>query len=119
MKRLTELTLATGDERLPGRGYARTDRGDLLNVAGLGMFGAMVVFATYILSPQAEALYPATPLLWLAMLPLGGWLLRMILLGWYGKQDYDPIVFALKDKYGLSMLVLILAILFYAAGLIL
>ena len=28
VKRLTELTLATSDERLPGRGYGRPDRGD-------------------------------------------------------------------------------------------
>ena len=44
VKRLTELTLATSDDRLPGRGYGRPDRPDLLNVASLGMVGALVIF---------------------------------------------------------------------------
>ncbi len=44
VKRLTELTLATSDERLPGRGYGRPDRGDLLNVAWLGTIGALLIF---------------------------------------------------------------------------
>ncbi len=44
VKRLTELTLATSDEPLPGRGYGRNDRGDLLNVGALGIVGALVIF---------------------------------------------------------------------------
>ena len=34
VKRLTELTLAKSDGKVPGRGYRRSDREDLLNVAG-------------------------------------------------------------------------------------
>ncbi|SOC16297.1 UbiA family prenyltransferase [Rhodobacter maris] len=117
VKRLTELTLATNDERLPGRGYGRPDRGDLLNVAGLGVFGALAIFFLYSVSDQGRALYPDTWLLWLAMVPMGGWLIRMVALGWYGKQDYDPIVFALKDKFGLGILMLTLSLMFWGAGL--
>jgi 4-hydroxybenzoate polyprenyltransferase len=116
VKRLTELTLATSDERLPGRGYGRADRGDLLNVAGLGVFGALVIFFRYSVSEQGRALYPDTWLLWLAMLPMAWWLIRMVALGWQGKQDYDPIVFALRDKLGLGILMLTLSLMFWAAG---
>ena len=117
VKRLTELTLATSDERLPGRGYGRPDRGDLLNVAGLGTVGALVIFFLYSLSAQGRELYPTTWILWLAMVPMAFWLIRMVLLGWFGKQDYDPIVFAMRDKFGIGLLMIILSLMFWAAGL--
>jgi len=117
VKRLTELTLATSDERLPGRGYARRDRSDLRNVAILGMAGTLVVFFLYTLSEQARALYPTRWILWVAMIPMGMWLLRMLRLGFFGKQDYDPIVFAMRDKRGIGLLLLTLSMMFYAAGL--
>ena len=117
VKRLTELTLASADEPLPGRGYARPDRGDLLNVAAIGVVGALVIFFLYSISEQGRMLYPDTWLLWLAMLPMGGWLVRMVALGWFGKQDYDPIVFALRDKFGLGILMMMLSLMFWAAGL--
>ncbi|RLJ60556.1 4-hydroxybenzoate polyprenyltransferase [Litoreibacter meonggei] len=117
VKRLTELTLATSDERLPGRGYGRPDRSDLLNVAGLGMFGALLVFFLYTFTDQARSLYPTQWLLWVAMLPIGGWLFRMVSLGYKGKQDYDPIVFAMRDRHGISLILFTLTLMFYAAGL--
>jgi len=117
VKRLTELTLAKNDERLPGRGYGRPDRGDLLNVAGIGVVGALVIFFLYSVSDQGQMLYPDTWLLWLAMVPMGWWLVRMVALGWFGKQDYDPIVFALRDKFGLGILMMTLSLMFWAAGL--
>ena len=114
VKRLTELTLATNDERLPGRGYGRLDREDLLNVAGIGMAGALVIFFLYSFSAQAQLLYPTQLVLWVALIPIAGWLFRMIRLGWQGKQDYDPIVFALKDKRGIGLLLITLALMIYA-----
>lgn len=117
VKRLTELTLAKSDERLPGRGYSRADRGDLLNVAALGIVGALVIFFLYSISEQGRQLYPTTWLLWVAMVPMAWWLIRMVLLGWFGKQDYDPIVFAMRDKFGLGLLMITLSLMFWAAGL--
>ena len=117
VKRLTELALAQNDDRLPGRGYGRTDRGDLLNVAGLGTFGALLVFFLYSISDQGHELYPTTWILWVAMLPMAYWLIRMVVLGWRGRQDYDPIVFAMRDKLGLGVLMITLSLMFWAAGL--
>jgi len=117
VKRMTELALATTDDRLPGRGYGRLDRPDLLNVAGLGTFGALLIFFLYSFSDQADALYPTKWILWVALIPLGIWLIRMVRLGYLGKQDYDPIVFAMRDKKGLGIIMITLALMFYAAGL--
>ena len=117
VKRLTELTLAANDERLPGRGYGRSDRGDLLNVAGLGAVAALLTFVAYSFTEQAQALYPTQWMLWLALIPMAAWLIRMVRLGYFGKQDHDPIVFAMRDKRGLGLLMLTLSMMFYAAGL--
>ena len=117
VKRITELTLATTDERLPGRGYGKPDRGDLLNVSVLGMVGALLAFFAYSFTDQARLLYPTQWLLWLALLPIAAWLYRMIRLGWLGKQDYDPIVFAMRDKRGIGLLMIALGLMFQAAGL--
>lgn len=117
VKRLTELTLATSDDPLPGRGYGRPDRGALLNLSMAGMAVSLLIFFLYTLSPQARALYPDRWSLWLAMIPLAGWLFRMVRLGFYGKQDYDPIVFAMRDKRGLGLIMITLSLMWYAAGL--
>ena len=50
-------------------------------------------------------------------LPISLWLIRMVMLGWFGKQDYDPIVFAMRDKFGIGLLMIILSLMFWAAGL--
>ena len=116
VKRITELTLATSDARLPGRGYGRPDRGDLLNVAVLGMVGALVAFFGYSFTEQAALLYPTRWLLWVALVPIFWWLYRMIRMGWAGRQDYDPIVFALRDKRGIGILLIALSVMLQAAG---
>jgi 4-hydroxybenzoate polyprenyltransferase len=117
VKRLTEVALATTDDRLPGRGYGRADREDLLNVAVLGALWSIFIYVLYSFSPQAIELYDTRWLLWVAAIFLACWLGRMVLLGYHGKQDYDPIVFAMRDKLGLGILMAMLSIMFYAAGL--
>ncbi len=117
VKRITELSRASGEDTLPGRGYGRPDLADLRNVAGIGVVGALVIFLLYSVSDQGTALYPTTWLLWVAMVPMAIWMVRMVNLAWHGRQDYDPIVFALRDPVGLGLLMLILSLMFWAAGL--
>ena len=117
VKRLTEVTLAKTDDRLPGRGYARPDRGKLLNLALAGVIGAVLSFLAYGFSPQAVSLYPARIFLWAAAVPMSLWLLRMVRQGYEGRQDYDPILFAMRDKRGIGLLLACLALLFFASGL--
>jgi membrane protein DedA with SNARE-associated domain len=52
----------------------------------------------------------------LSIIPLALWQIRMVALGWQGKQDYDPIVFAMRDKTGVLIIAVTVLILFYAAG---
>ncbi|SLN49539.1 UbiA family prenyltransferase [Pseudooctadecabacter jejudonensis] len=117
VKRMTELALAKDDNPLPGRGYARRDMGDLLNMSAIGMVGALVIFFLYSYSDQALGLYPDQWLLWLALVPIAAWLYRMVRLGYMGRMDYDPIVFALSDMRGLGYLLITLSLMFYGAGL--
>lgn len=116
VKRLTELTLAKSDGKVPGRGYRKSDREDLVNVAGLGVFFSLVIFLLYTFSATATALYADLWLLRLAIVPLALWQIRMVVLGWQGKQDYDPIVFAMRDKIGLLIIAVIVLIMVFAAG---
>jgi len=117
VKRMTELALAKDDAPLPGRGYARRDLGDLLNMSAIGMAGALVIFFLYSYSTQALTLYPDQWLMWLALAPIAAWLYRMVRLGYMGRMDYDPIVFAMTDIRGIGYLLITLSLLFYAAGL--
>ncbi len=117
VKRLTELSLASDDDFLPGRGYRRADRGDLLNVAALGTVAALLVFLAYTFTEQAISLYQERWLLWLAMVPIAAWLVRMVRLGHLGKQHDDPIVFAMRDKLGLGLIMLALCLMIYGTGL--
>lgn len=117
VKRLTEVTLAKTDDRLPGRGYARPDRSVLLTLALVCVIGAVLSFLMYGFSHQAIALYPHRIFLWFAAIPMSLWLLRMVRLGYEGRQDYDPILFAMRDKRGIGLLLMCLAAMFYASGL--
>ncbi len=118
VKRMTELSRVEHDGPLPGRGYGRADMGDLLNVAYLGMFAALLNFFLYSFSEQAVRLYPARWLLWVALIPIALWLKRMIRLGRSGQMDYDPVVHALKDRRGVALVLVTLTIMFAAAGLL-
>ena len=74
-----------------------------------------MIFFLYSFSEQAATLYDVQWLLWVALFPMAIWLIRMISLGYLGRQDYDPIVFAMRDKIGIGLLMLTLATMFFAA----
>jgi 4-hydroxybenzoate polyprenyltransferase len=103
VKRLVELGKAKDEAPLPGRGYARRDRADLRNIAITASVGALVVYTLYTYSEIAAVLYNNPLGIRLAAIPVALWLGRMITLGWQGRMDYDPIVFALRDPIGLAL----------------
>ncbi|MHA3914015.1 UbiA family prenyltransferase [Halovulum sp. GXIMD14793] len=114
VKRLTELAKATTDGPVPGRKYSKSDRGDLLNVAILAGIASCAVFVGYSYSSVAQVLYYSAWQLRLAVLPLALWLTRMIWTGWMGSQAYDPIEFALRDKFGLALIAIAMITLVWA-----
>ena len=40
----------------------------------------------------------------------------MIYLGWHGEQDYDPLVFAMKDIKGIALVLATLGMILYASA---
>jgi len=103
VKRLIELGKARDEAALPGRGYARRDRADLRNIAITASVGSLVVYTLYTYSEIAATLYDTLWMIRFAAIPVALWLARMITLGWQGRMDYDPIVFALRDPIGLAL----------------
>lgn len=115
VKRLTELTLAQSDGRIPGRGYTPSDRKSLLNTVVVATAVSLVVFLVYTFSDSALQLYHNLTVLRFAGIPYVIWQARMIYLGWHGQQDYDPLVFAMKDVRGIALVLLTLAMILYAS----
>lgn len=116
VKRMTELARAKTEEKLPGRAYQKRDRPDLLNMSILTALNGIIIFLTYTYSETAYTLYAGIwELRWVAI-PLTVWMVRMISTGWAGTQDYDPIVFALRDRYSLVFSVIVVLGLFNAAA---
>lgn len=118
VKRLTELTLARSDGRVPGRGYTPADRAALLYLAIAATVLSSAVFFAYTLGSSAAGLYEDLLVLRLAGVPFAIWQARMVYLGWHGKQDYDPLVFAMKDAKGLFLMAVTLAMVLFAAGVV-
>jgi len=116
VKRMTELSRAKTEGKLPGRAYQKSDRPDLLNMSILTALNGIIIFISYTYSSTAYTLYAGIwELRWVAI-PLTVWMTRMISTGWAGTQDYDPIVFALRDRYSLIFSVVVVLGLFNAAA---
>lgn len=116
VKRMTELARTKADGRVPGRAYARVDRPDLLNMAVMAALFGNIIFLTYTYSEPAQELYLGIWELRWCVIPISAWMVRMITTGWAGTQNYDPIVFAMRDRVGLALSIVIVLGLINAAG---
>lgn len=116
VKRMTEVARVKHENRLPGRAYSKGDRSDLLNMSVLSAFNANIIFLAYTYSSTAYLLYAGIWELRWVVIPLSAWMYRMIWTGWAGKQNYDPIVFAMRDRIGLSLAVVVVLGLYNAAA---
>ena len=68
--------------------------------------------ALYLNSPESQALYHHSKPLWLICPLMLYWISRIWLLTTRGQMNDDPVVFALKDKISLLVLVMMGAIVF-------
>jgi 4-hydroxybenzoate polyprenyltransferase/phosphoserine phosphatase len=103
VKRLTDLARAGKGGALPGRGYSAANMGGLQSLAGLTSLASVAIFIAYSLSPHAAVLYSSPGLLRLATVPIAVWLARMVVLSRQGREDYDPMIFVVHDRLGLTI----------------
>lgn len=109
IKRYTELRVQfhAGKSAPLGRGYLLEDMPLLIALAGAAGYASVVVLALYVNSETVTMLYERPEGLWSICVLLLYWVSRALLIAHRGQMHDDPIVFALKDR--VSLLVLMLA----------
>jgi 4-hydroxybenzoate polyprenyltransferase len=100
MKRFIELERRQkeGEVSVKGRGYRV---GDLSFVGVIGCVSgylSIVVLALYMTSQTIEELYNSPQGLWVVSLLLLYWMTRVWMISFRGEMNFDPIVFALRDR---------------------
>ena len=100
VKRCSELVMRrdAGKDAAVGRGYRVSDLAVLFPAACASGYGAILVVALYMQSPEVAALYRHPIRLWLLYPLLLYWITRMILLASRDELHDDPVVFALTDR---------------------
>ena len=91
-----------------GRGYEISDLNFVSFIALSSGLLSSLVLALYINSPNVMTLYPSPKYLWITPFLFLFWILRMCFKTHRGQMDYDPIIFASKDKVSLSLFFLII-----------
>lgn len=103
VKRCSELVMVRdrGGRDIAGRGYRVVDLPAMTALAAAAGYGAAMVFAFYLSSPEMALLYRTPAMLWGACPLLLAWISRIILLAARGELHHDPVVFALTDRTSL------------------
>jgi len=106
VKRFAELerVVASGGEGIDSRGYTAKDLPLLLGAGLASGFSAIVIFTIYLIQEQyPRDIYRMPGLLWMMVPIIMVWLLRVWHLALHGRMDEDPVAFALKDRFSLSL----------------
>ncbi|MBA3054652.1 MAG: UbiA family prenyltransferase [Sphingomonadales bacterium] len=100
VKRCSELVMLReeGKDGIVGRGYRVADLAVLFPAACAAGYGAILVVALYMASPEVAVLYRHPARLWLLYPLLLYWITRVILLSGRNELHDDPVVFALTDR---------------------
>ncbi|WPB57298.1 UbiA family prenyltransferase [Xylophilus sp. GOD-11R] len=116
VKRYTELRDAQLENRRQpaGRGYAVDDLPILLTLGVSSGFSAVVVLALYVNNPDADINYKYPQMLWLAVLAVLYWIVRVWMKTHRGEIHEDPVVFAATDKQSWAVVILISVCFFIA-----
>jgi 4-hydroxybenzoate polyprenyltransferase len=109
VKRYAELASDARTDRLVGhqRGYGRDDLPLILSLGTAAGYCSIVVIAVYINSPDSLVHYRHTRPLWLICPLLLFWISRVWMLAARGHMHEDPVVFALRDRTSLLLVVLL------------
>ena len=87
-----------------GRGYQAQDAPLVLALGAATTAGAVLLFVIYLLNEAVgNAVYDRPALLWIILIAVALWLLRIWLLALRGKLDDDPVAFAVRDGVSISL----------------
>jgi 4-hydroxybenzoate polyprenyltransferase len=105
VKRYAELDDSRKAGKLVGhsRGYGADDLPLILSLGTTAGYSAIVVVALYINSPDSIALYHHKKTLWLICPLMLFWISRVWMLTARGHMHEDPVVFALRDRLSLML----------------
>lgn len=117
VKRFTELKVMqqSGNERVAGRGHVVEDLALIRSFGISAGYGALLVLALYINSPEIRVLYTHPELIWLLCPVLLYWIIRVWTFAHRGLMHDDPMVFAVTDKISqlcflVSVIIVLLAV---------
>lgn len=100
VKRCSELVARrdAGKSAPLGRGYVATDLNVLFPLGAAAGYGAVLVFALYLGSPEVAGLYAHPDRLWLLCPLLLYWISRVLIISNRNELHDDPVIFALTDR---------------------
>ena len=100
VKRCTELVARreAGKTGAAGRGYRVDDLAVLYPLASAAGYGAVLVVALYLSSPDVAELYAHPNRMWLICPMLLYWVSRIIVIASRNELHHDPVIFALTDR---------------------
>jgi hypothetical protein len=100
VKRCTELVARreAGKTGVAGRGYRVDDLAVLFPLASAAGYGAVLVVALYLSSPDVAELYAHPNRMWLICPMLLYWVSRIIVIASRNELHHDPVIFALTDR---------------------
>jgi 4-hydroxybenzoate polyprenyltransferase len=112
-----EVQIHQGKEKAHGRAYLVSDA-PLIQTLGISAgYASILLLALYLNSETVISLYATPEIIWLAVPLMLFWVSWMWIKAHRGEMHDDPIVFAIKDKTSLAI-VLLLAITFTVASLL-
>jgi 4-hydroxybenzoate polyprenyltransferase len=109
VKRYAELQVLAqaGSTRIHGRGYEVTDAPLVQTLGITAGYAAIVVLALYLQGETVVTLYAQPELIWFAVPLMIFWVSWVWMKAHRGQMHDDPLVFALKDRASLAVVILI------------
>ena len=108
IKRLAEIKLFEGIEKnkLPGRSYSKNNYKIIKIISFLTFVLSLLILIIYISSSNAKDIYSNEFILYFMCPIIITWFLRMYFKAINNKISGDPIIFAIKDKISILMLII-------------
>ncbi|NQY75057.1 MAG: UbiA family prenyltransferase [Candidatus Margulisbacteria bacterium] len=102
------------EEKAKGRGYVEADLEHLTRMGIAAGYNAVLVLALYINSDQIRSMYVTPEWLWLLCPIVVYWISRMWMITNRGNMPEDPVMFAIKDRPSLGIVITIFSVMVLA-----